>query len=157
MTCAVWAISDNEHLAVLWRCRGCNDQWMNSSNVLDGFLLPVGICSPVWFSAWSLLHMSKASSRYWFLKLVPFGTSCTSADSCKQTKHFWRFMEVSKESPIPQCLHFENKNTAVFPPTWTLTDFTFSGADRGFLHVIPGAGCLSKCFSPLLDSVPVLK
>lgn len=105
MTSAVWAISDNEHWAVQWRCQGHNDQQMNSSNVLDGFLFSVGIRSPVWFSAQALLHMSKASSCYSFLKLVPFGTSCTSADSGKQSI-FQSFMEVWKESPIPYWLYF---------------------------------------------------
>lgn len=146
MTSAAWAVSDNEHLAVWWRCRGCNDQWMNSSNALDGFLLPVGIRSPVWFSA--LLHMTTAPSHYWFLKLVPFGTGCASADSCKQTKRFWKFpgnLEGVSRFSLPalwkykhHCifLHLNGHRLRVF---WSWQGFE---------------SCLSNCFPLLSDSLP---
>lgn len=82
-----------------------------------------------------LLHRSKAPSHYWFLKLAPFGTSCTSADFYKQNI-FQSFVEIWKESPIPQCLYFENKYTAVFFSTWQCIVFASSGADGDFLHMI---------------------
>lgn len=102
-----------------------------------------------------ILHRSKASSHYWFLKLVPFGTSCTSADFYKQGI-FQSFVEIWKECPIPHCLYLENKYTAVFSSTWQYKVFACSGADSGFLYMILGAGFLS-CFSLLPDGIPVLK
>lgn len=81
------------------------------------------------------LHRSKASSHYWFLKLVPFGTSCTSADFYKQNI-LTSFVEIWKESPIPHCWYFGKKYTAIFSSTWQCKVFVSSGGDSGFLHMI---------------------
>lgn len=87
-------------------------------------------------------HQVVTDFQSWF-PLAPVALQLTPAN---KQNIFQSFVEVWKESPIPHCLHFENKNTAVFPPTWTHTNFTSSGADRGFLHVILCASCLSNCF-----------
>lgn len=116
MTFAAWAISDNEHLSVYGGARAVTiSEWIPA-------MFWTGSCFQLAFpllsnSLLELLHRSKASSHYWFLKLVPFGTSCTSADFYKQDI-FQSFVEIWKECAIPHCLYFENKYTAVFSSTW---------------------------------------